>query len=252
MLRRLDAMLKIGILPLPAVMQPSSMKNTYLNGATLVFDLDGTLIDTAPDLVGTLNHILGEAGISAVPQKHIRPFISHGARRMLVEGLALIEEKRSDEQLDELLEQFLEHYGSNIAVMSTPYPNVVEVLDIAVKAGARLGVCTNKREGPSRTLLRELGMHDYFKAILGCDTLDVYKPDPRHLTQTIEQAGGHRGKAVMIGDSATDVATAKAASIPIVAVSFGYSEYPVQTLGADVVIDDYSELMEHLPHLLES
>jgi phosphoglycolate phosphatase len=245
-------MLKIGILPLPAVMQPSSMKNTYLNGATLVFDLDGTLIDTAPDLVGTLNHILGEAGIPAVPQKHIRPFISHGARRMLVEGLALVEEKRSDEQLDELLEQFLEHYGSNIAVMSTPYPNVVEVLDIAVKAGARLGVCTNKREGPSRTLLRELGMHDYFKAILGRDTLDVYKPDPRHLTQTIEQAGGHRGKAVMIGDSATDVATAKAASIPIVAVSFGYSEYPVQTLGADVVIDDYSELMEHLPRLLES
>ena len=228
------------------------MKNNYLNGATIVFDLDGTLIDTAPDLVGTLNHILGEAGIPAAPRERIRPFISFGARRMLVEGLALVEEKRSDEQLDELLEQFLEHYGSNIAVMSTPYPNVIEVLDFAAKAGARLGVCTNKREGPSRTLLRELGMHDYFMAILGRDTLDVHKPDPRHLTQTIERAGGHRGKAVMIGDSATDVNTAKAADIPVIAVSFGYSEHPAHTLGADAVIDDYSELMEHLPRLLEN
>ena len=228
------------------------MENNYLNGATIVFDLDGTLIDTAPDLVGTLNHILGEAGIPPAPRERIRPFISFGARRMLVEGLALVEEKRSDEQLDELLEQFLEHYGSNIAVMSTPYPNVIEVLDVAAKAGARLGVCTNKREGPSRTLLRELGMHDYFKAILGRDTLDVHKPDPRHLTQTIERARGHRGKAVMIGDSAIDVATAKAADIPVIAVSFGYSEHPAHTLGADVVIDDYSELMEHLPRLLES
>ena len=228
------------------------MKNNYLNGATIVFDLDGTLIDTAPDLVGTLNHILGEAGIPAAPRERIRPFISFGARRMLVEGLALAGEKRSDEQLDELLEQFLEHYGSNIAVMSTPYPNVIEVLDVAAKAGARLGVCTNKREGPSRTLLRELGMHDYFKVILGRDTLDVHKPDPRHLTQTIERAGGHRGKAVMIGDSAIDVATAKAADIPVIAVSFGYSEHPAHTLGADVVIDDYSELMEHLPRLLEN
>jgi len=228
------------------------MKNNYLNGATIVFDLDGTLIDTAPDLVGTLNHILGEAGIPAAPRERIRPFISFGARRMLVEGLALAGEKRSDEQLDELLEQFLEHYSSNIAVMSTPYPNVIEVLDVAAKAGARLGVCTNKREGPSRTLLRELGMHDYFKVILGRDTLDVHKPDPRHLTQTIERAGGHRGKAVMIGDSAIDVATAKAADIPVIAVSFGYSEHPAHTLGADVVIDDYSELMEHLPRLLEN
>lgn len=233
-------------------MQPSSMKNTYLNGATLVFDLDGTLVDTAPDLVGTLNHILGEAGIPAAPQKRIRPFISYGARRMLVEGLALAEKKLSDGQLDELLEQFLDHYGNNVAVESTPYPNVVEALDVAAKAGARLGVCTNKREGMSHTLLHHLGLHDYFKAILGRDTLDVYKPDPRHLTQTIERAGGHRDKAVMIGDSATDVATAKAAGIPIVAVSFGYSEHPAHTLGADVVIDDYSELMEHLPGLLES
>lgn len=226
------------------------MKNTYLNGATLVFDLDGTLIDTAPDLIRTLNHVLGEAGIPAAPENKIRPLISHGARRMLVEGLALVDEQRSDEQLEELFELFLNHYGENVAVESAPYPNLVEMLDAAMQAGANLGVCTNKREGLSRTLLRALGLHDRFKAILGRDTLDVYKPDPRHLTETILRCGGRLDQTIMIGDSATDVDTAKAAGVPVVAVSFGYSEHPVHTLGADAVIDDYAELMALLPSLL--
>ena len=232
-------------------MQPSSMKNTFLNGATLVFDLDGTLIDTAPDLIRTLNHILGEAGIPAAPGERIMPFISLGARRILIEGLVLVEETRSDEQLDELLEQFLEFYGNNVAVESTPYPNLAEVLETSLNSGAKLGVCTNKREGLSRSLLRELGLHDHFGAIIGRDTLDVYKPDPRHLTETIIRSGGQQDRAIMIGDSATDVATAKAAGVPVVAVSFGYSEHPVHSLGADAVIDDYAELMALLPELLE-
>jgi len=228
------------------------MKNTYLNGATLVFDLDGTLVDTAPDLIRTINHVLSEAGLPEVPGEKIRPLINFGARRMLVEGLALVEESRNDKQLDDLFEQFLDHYGNNLAVESTPYPNLVEVLDGARQAEANLGVCTNKREGLSRTLLREFGLHDHFKAILGRDTLDVYKPDPRHLTETILQSGGQKDRAVMIGDSSTDVNTAKAAGIPVVAVSFGYSEHPAHTLGADAVIDDYAELMDLLPGLLQN
>jgi phosphoglycolate phosphatase len=226
------------------------MKNTFLKGTTLVFDLDGTLVDTAPDLIRTLNHILGEAGLPAAPDDKIRPLISFGARRMLVEGLALVEEKKSEEQLDALFERFLDHYGNNVAVDSTPYPNLIDMLDAASNAGATLGVCTNKREGLSRTLLRELGMHDYFKAILGRDTLDVFKPDPRHLTETISRCGGNEARAIMIGDSSTDVNTAKAAGIPVVAVTFGYSEHPVHTLGADAVIDDYAELMALVPELL--
>jgi phosphoglycolate phosphatase len=226
------------------------MKNTFLKGATLVFDLDGTLVDTAPDIIRTLNYVLGEYGIPATSYDKIQPFISSGARRMLMEALALVEEERSEKQLDEFFEQFLDHYGDNVAVESAPYPNIISVLQAASNAGATLGVCTNKREGLSRTLLRELGMHDHFKAILGRDTLDVCKPDPRHLTETILRCGGQETRTIMIGDSATDVNTAKAAGIPVVAVSFGYSEHPVHTLGADAVIDDYAELMGLLPGLL--
>ena len=221
-----------------------------LKDATLVFDLDGTLVDTAPDLVGTLNHILGETDLPALPAEQIRPFISFGARRMLIEGLRLAGTTRNDQQIDGLLEQFLDHYSGNVAVNSAPYPNVADVLDTALQSGARLGVCTNKREGLSRTLLRELGLHDRFNAIIGRDTLDVYKPDPRHLTETIARAGGRPDRAIMIGDSATDVATAKAAGVPVVAVSFGYSEHPAHALGADAVIDDYAELMAALSDLL--
>ncbi|GBE44391.1 phosphoglycolate phosphatase [bacterium BMS3Bbin10] len=227
------------------------MKTALFSGATLVFDLDGTLVDTAPDLVGTLNHILGELALPAVTAEQFRPFISFGARRMLVEGLRLAGETRNDGQLDGLLEQFLDHYGNNVAVESAPYPNVVDVLDAAREAGARLGVCTNKREGLSRSLLRELHLLDRFDAILGRDTLDVCKPDPRHLTETIARAGGRADRAIMIGDSAADVAAAKAASVPVVVVSFGYSETPAHALGADAVIDDYTELAALLPGLLK-
>ena len=232
-------------------MQPNSMKNAFLNGATLVFDLDGTLVDTAPDLVRTLNHVLGALGCSAAPESLIRNSVGFGARRIIMEGLAVAGKSCSDEEIDALFDQFLEHYGENVAVKSAPYPNAIEVLDVALKAGAKLGVCTNKREDLSRKLLTELQIHDHFGAIIGRDTLEVYKPDPRHLTETIARAGGHRDKAVMIGDSETDVTTAKAAGVPIVAVSFGYSEHPVHSLGAEAVIDDYAELMAILPSLLE-
>ena len=227
------------------------MKTAHLSGTTLVFDLDGTLVDTAPDLVATLNHVFGEADLPALRAEQIRPFISFGARRMLMEGLRLAGETRNDAQLDELLGAFLDHYSANVAVHSAAYPNVAQVLDTALQGGARLGVCTNKREDLSRKLLRALGLHDRFKAIVGRDTLSVCKPDPRHLTETIARAGGQAGRAIMIGDSATDVATAKAAGVPVVAVSFGYSEHPVPTLGADAVIDDYTDLLALLPGLLE-
>ncbi len=222
-----------------------------LQDTTLVFDLDGTLVDTAPDLVATLNHVFGEAGLPKLRAKHIRPFISFGARHMLMEGLRLVGETRNEAQLDAMLGTFLDHYSANVAVHSQPYPNVAEVLDTALQGGARLGVCTNKREDLSRALLRTLDLHDRFKAIVGRDTLGFCKPDPRHLTETIDRAGGQADRAIMIGDSATDVATAKAAGVPVVAVSFGYSEHPVQTLGADAVIDDFTDLLALLPGLLK-
>lgn len=226
------------------------MKNDILKDTTLIFDLDGTLVDTAPDLIGTLNHVLSSIDCAPAPETHIRPFISFGARRMIVEGLALGGVSLTDPETDALFDTFLDHYASNIAVASAPYPNLHSALDAAKEGGARLGVCTNKREDLSLRLLRELKLHDRFSTIVGRDTLDVCKPHPRHLTETIIRAGGDVARSIMIGDSPTDVKTARAAGIPVVAVSFGYSEVPPAKLGADVVIDDFSQLMDVLPHVL--
>lgn len=226
------------------------MKNEFLKDTTLVFDLDGTLVDTAPDLYRTLNHVLGEAGYPAVDSEYIRPVISFGARRMIVEGLTVGDVTLGEEEIDRLFEKFLAYYAANIAIDSRPYPNLIPVLETAAASGATLAVCTNKREDMSLALLKELDLDHRFAAIIGRDTLDVCKPHPRHLTETIARASGSTDRAIMIGDSPTDVATAKAAEIPVVAVSFGYSEVPPAELGANALIDDYNELMDVLPGLL--
>jgi len=226
------------------------MKNNFLQGATLVFDLDGTLVDTAPDLIRTLNHVLESVDCPPSTDAHIRPFISFGARRMIVEGLSVAGVHKSDAEIDGLFNVFLEHYAANVAVESFIFPNLVDVLDTALTSGATLAVCTNKREDLSLLLLKELDLHRRFAAIVGRDTLDVCKPHPRHLTETIARAGGKEDRAIMIGDSPTDVNTAKAAKIPVVAVSFGYSEVPPRDLGADALIDNYSELPGVLADLM--
>lgn len=227
------------------------MKNEFLNDTTLVFDLDGTLVDTAPDLIRALNHVLGQIDCPLAPEAHIRPFISFGARRMIVEGLKAAGIQKDDTEIDALLDTFLEYYGANVAVDSTIYPNLLNVLDTADASGATLAVCTNKREDLSVSLLKALDLHRRFAVIVGRDTLDVCKPHPRHLTETIARANGRADRAVMIGDSPTDVNTAKAARIPVVAVSFGYSEVAPKDLGADGLIDNYSELLGVLPGLLD-
>lgn len=231
-------------------MQPDNAHNAHLDGATLVFDLDGTLVDTAPDLIGALNHALHHAELPSPPEDHIRPYISFGARRMIAESIVHAGETRSEDHVDRLLRIFLDHYADNIAVDSTPYPDVANVLQAAMASGAKLGVCTNKRERFARLLLGELDLHDQFGAILGYDTLEVHKPDPLHLTETIRQAGGTPERAIMVGDSPTDVATAKAAGIPVIAVSFGYSDVPHDQLGADVLIHSYADFMDAARSLL--
>lgn len=226
------------------------MKNSFLQDSTLVFDLDGTLVDTAPDLIRALNHVLEHIDCPPADDTHIRPFISFGARRMIVEGLSVAGMHKSDAEIDDLFNVFLEHYAANVAVDSVIFPNLVDVLENASSSGAKLAVCTNKREDLSLLLLKALDLHHRFATIVGRDTLDVCKPHPRHLTETIARAGGKEDRAVMIGDSPTDVNTAKAAKIPVVAVSFGYSEVPPKDLGADALIDNYSELPDALESLL--
>ena len=227
------------------------MNDSHLNGATVVFDLDGTLIDTAPDLIHAVNHALAIAGYDAVPPSAVRPFIAFGGRRMLEESIRVSGLHPDAEQVEDLFQHFTDHYAANIAVDSRPYPGLLDALDHLGAKGARMGVCTNKRESLSRQLLAALGMDHYFGAIVGRDTLSVYKPHPGHLTTTIERVGGRVERAVMIGDSTIDTTAAKAAGVPAIAVSFGYPDQPIETLGGDVLIHGYGELLPELKRLLD-
>ena len=213
---------------------------------TVVFDLDGTLIDTAPDLIRSTNYVLEANDYAPVSEDFIRPVISFGTREMLRAGVEALGEKPTENHLDALFHDLLAHYGANIAVESRPFPGLTGVLDELRGAGVRIAVCTNKREGMSRLLLEKLGMTDYFDAITGRDTFPVHKPDPEHLLGAIRLARGDRAKAVMVGDSETDVLTAKAAAIPVIGVTFGYTDKHVTELDCDGVISHYNAFLDTL------
>lgn len=210
---------------------------------TVVFDLDGTLVDTAPDLVGATNHALADLGLPGVGAELLRPWVSFGARRMIVEALAHLGAPRSNEEVDRLLQLFLIYYEANIARESRPFPGAVEAMATLLAGGARLAVCTNKRESLTRSLLKALDLDRHFAGLAGRDTFSVCKPHPDHLLGTIRLAGGEFRRSIMIGDSEVDIATAKAAGVPVVAVSFGYSQIPVARLSPDRIIDDYLSLV---------
>lgn len=213
-----------------------------MHGWTLVFDLDGTLVDTAPDLAAATSHILSRFDLPPVDEREIRDYVGHGAMVMIREALRAHGRTLSEDDLMDQFEVFLTYYAANIAETSRPYPGVIAALDAFAFEGAKLAVCTNKIELHARMLLDALGMTRHFQAITGRDSLGASKPDPRHLTGTIALAKGDNARAVMIGDSETDIATAKAAGIPVVAVDFGYSVEPVRTFAPDAIISHYDDL----------
>ena len=211
-----------------------------LQGYTLAFDLDGTLVDTAPDLIAAANHVLGGQGLAAVAPHLIQSEISFGARAMIVKGLDVSRAHRSSDEIDELLRQFLIYYEANIAVHSRPFEDVVAVLERYRDAGCHLVVCTNKRAIHSEQLLHALNLRSYFGAVAGRDTFAVCKPHPDHLRGVIEMVGGDPARAIMVGDSDTDISTARAAGIPSIAVTFGYTDVPVTELAPTQVISHYN------------
>jgi phosphoglycolate phosphatase len=217
-----------------------------MNDITIAFDLDGTLVDTAPDLIGATNHVLAGKDLSPLPAAVLRPWISYGARRMVVEALAAHGTPAPDDEVDRLLGKFLDYYVDNIAATSRPFENAVEVLERLQAAGARLAVCTNKREQLTLSLLDQLGLTHRFRAIAGRDTYDVHKPHPDHLLRLIADAGGDPRRAIMVGDSEVDIATAKAARIPVVAVTFGYTSTPLSKLAPDALIGHWRDLEDAL------
>jgi phosphoglycolate phosphatase len=221
-----------------------------LTDATIVFDLDGTLVDTAPDLTAATNHALGLVGLEAVSVAQLHPFIGHGSKAMIDAGLRFHAKSVAESELNRLHEQFLVFYADNVAVASRLFEGITDLLDELAEAGARLAVCTNKVEHLSKLLLRELDLDHRFAVIAGRDTFDVFKPAPGHLTRTIEMAGGRAERAVMVGDSEVDIATAAAANIPSIAVTFGYTPRPVAEFNPGVVIEHYREFMPALAKVL--
>ncbi|MET3525045.1 phosphoglycolate phosphatase [Phenylobacterium koreense] len=213
-----------------------------LAGATIVFDLDGTLVDSAPDLIGTLNVILAQEGIAPLPIEEARSFIGYGARRLIERGFAAQGHPAPAERMDGLFARFIAHYNEHSADLTRPFPGAVAALEAMKDAGARLAVCTNKLTGLSVPILERLALAPLFDAVIGADSAPAAKPDPRHLVHTIEAAGGLTGRAVMVGDAATDAGAARAAGVPLVLVSFGYTEIPAAELAPDILIDHYDQL----------
>jgi len=206
----------------------------------LLFDLDGTLIDSAPDLVETLNTILMRHGRTTLPIEAVKKLVGDGARALLERGFK--ETGAPAEDLDALFDEFIDIYVPNCAVHSRPFDGVIETLDGFADAGYRMGVCTNKPQAPSETMLRELGLMPYFETVVGGDYFPVRKPDPQHLLGALElmEAPGH--PAIMVGDSYNDVASARNAEMPVILVTFGYTTTPVEELGGDILVDRFSDI----------
>jgi phosphoglycolate phosphatase len=221
-----------------------------LSGAVVAFDLDGTLVDTAPDLIGTLNHLLLQENLPALPIEEARPFIGHGARRLIQRGFIAAGAHLDPAHEQHLFDRFIPHYLGRIADESRPFPGCVEALDALHAAGAKLCVCTNKPTDLSRALLDALEMSARFAAIVGPDAAGAAKPDPRHLEAAVTAAGGTLGRSLLVGDSATDAAAARSAGTPLVLVSFGYSDFPVRELAPDALIHHFDELPEACARLL--
>jgi len=206
-----------------------------------LFDLDGTLIDTAPDLNVALNQSLMQAGLAPVNETLTRHWIGHGARVMIQQAL---DHQGVQQDTQPLFDAFLEYYAEHSAELSSPYPTVIDTLDKLVDAGASLGVVTNKLVGLSERLLTEIGMRDYFNVVIGGDSTETPKPHPAPVLTALQALAIGPSDTLFVGDSQTDIAAAQAANLPVVCMRDGYNHgEDVTTLNADAVIDTFAELL---------
>ncbi|SMF68206.1 phosphoglycolate phosphatase [Xaviernesmea oryzae] len=218
----------------------------------VIFDLDGTLIDTAPDLIDSLNHTIEAASLAPVTFDDLTHLVGQGVRVMIRRAFELRKTPLDEPTAERLFGRFMEHYEAHMPGKSRPYAGVVECLDRLSSAGMRFAICTNKAEQLAFPLIEKLGLSDRFAAITCGDTFSVRKPDARHIFGTIERAGGDPAASLMVGDSVNDILAARNAGIPSIAVSFGYSDVPVDKLDPDHVIGGYGELTADLVEKLMS
>ena len=208
----------------------------------LLFDLDGTLVDTAPDIRRALNAVLAQEGRFAIESESLRQMVGFGARSLIQQAMAATGEPVKPERLPGLVDQFVAEYRAHIADESRPYRSVKETLRTLAADGARMAVLTNKPRELALALLNALDLAKHFGVIHGAGGLSYSKPDPRVVEHVLEALGNAGDRAIMIGDSVTDVATARAANIPVILVSYGYTPEPARTLGGDAVVDDFAEI----------
>lgn len=208
----------------------------------IVFDLDGTLVDTAPDLVNALNYILTREGMPAVPMAAARNMIGAGVRKLIERGLEVDGRNASLADITRLTSDFIDYYAAHIADESRPFDGLEATLDDLAAQGYVFAVCTNKLEWLSKLLLDRLNLTPRFAAICGGDTFGVSKPDPVILRQTVARAGADLAKAIMVGDAGPDVGVARRAGIPVIGVEFGYTDVPIADLNPDRLIGHFSQL----------
>lgn len=209
--------------------------------SAVIFDLDGTLVDTAPDLHAATNHVLATLKRPPITMEQVRAFVGHGARTLIARGCEATGAAVDQRTIETLYQEFILYYAANIAANSRPYPGVIALIEQCLDKGLALGVCTNKLESLSNQLLTALDMRKYFAAVVGPDTIGVSKPDPRPYFETLSRLGRGAASSLMIGDSETDIRTGQNAKVPVIAVSFGYTSRPVATFNPTHVIDHYDE-----------
>ncbi len=215
----------------------------------LIFDFDGTLIDSAPDIALGLNRLLVQEGRRELPLSTVHQMIGDGAGRLVEQAFAATGAALTPEEAGPMTQRYLALYGALPVDRGCIYPGVVETLAALKAAGHRLGLCTNKPAGISIDLLRELGLDMLFDAVAGGDSVARRKPHPDPLLFVMDKLGVDAGGAVMVGDNANDVAAARGACVPVVAVAYGYPRMKVEDLGADIIIDRFADLPGALARL---
>lgn len=218
----------------------------------LLFDLDGTLVDTAPDLTAALNHVLDISALEPVTVNFIGCYVGFGARVMIEKAMAHHKRSLTQAEMDAAHKAFLAYYEDNICVESQAYDGVVSVLENYRECDTRLAVCTNKPQALSLQLLEALDILKYFHVVCGSDSVSNRKPHPAHITETIERAEGHIANSVMIGDSSADIDAARAVGIPVIGMSYGYSPVPVADLKPDMVLHNFADLPDALRTLVKA